>query len=77
MNIFEKGVEKGKELGIERGIEQGMEQGNMKTLIRSIELNMKNFHINLEQACEGLEISVEDYENAKRQIARWEKENKK
>lgn len=73
MNIFEMGVEKGKELGIERGIEQG----NMKTLIRSIELNMKNFHINLEQACEGLEISVEDYENAKRQIARWEKENKK
>ncbi len=69
MNIFEMGVEKGKELGIERG--------NMKTLIRSIELNMKNFHINLEQACEGLEISVENYENAKRQIARWEKENKK
>ena len=69
MNIFEMVVEKGKELGIERG--------NMKTLIRSNELNMKNFHINLEQACEGLEISVENYENAKRQIARWEKENKK
>lgn len=66
MNIFEIGVERGKELGIE--------QGSLKTLVKSVELNMKNFHINLQEACEGLEISVEEYEDAKQQIARWKEE---
>lgn len=70
MNIFEIGVERGKELGIE----QGIEQGSLKTLVKSVELNMKNLHMDLKEACEGLEISVEEYEDAKRQIARWEEE---
>ena len=70
MNIFEIGVERGKELGIEKG----MEHGRLKTLVKSVELSMKNFHMNLQEACQGLEISVEEYENAKRQIARWEEE---
>lgn len=39
-----------------------------------VELSMKNFHMNLQEACQGLEISVEEYENAKLQIARWEEE---
>ncbi|MDE7199534.1 MAG: hypothetical protein K2O15_11730, partial [Lachnospiraceae bacterium] len=64
MNIFETGVE--------RGIELGIEQGNLKTLVRSVELSMKNFQVNLQEACQGLEISVEEYENAKRQVTQWE-----
>lgn len=67
MNIFEIGVERGKELG--------MEQGQLTTLVRSVELYVKNFHMDLQEACKGLEISVEDYEKAKRQIARWENGN--
>lgn len=67
MNIFEIGVERGKELGIE--------QGNLRTLVRNIELYMKNFNMDLQEACMGLEISVEEYEKAKQQIARWEEGN--
>lgn len=68
MNIFEIGVERGKEMGLEKGLEQG----HFRTLVKSVELNMKNFGIDLQKACEGLEISVEDYEKAKQQIAMWE-----
>ena len=64
MNIFEIGVERGKELGLE--------QGHFRTLVNSVELNMKNYGIDMQKACEGLEISVEDYEKAKQQIAMWE-----
>ncbi len=70
MNIFEIGVER----GMEQGMEQGREQGSLKTLVRSVELTMKNFHMDLQEACEGLEISTEEYENAKRKIALWEAE---
>ena len=69
MNIFEIGVERGKELGIE--------QGRIKTLVRNVELSMKNFHMNIQEACEGLEISVEEYEDAKQRIALWEEDNAK
>ena len=69
MNIFEIGVERGKELGIE--------QGRIKTLVRNVELSMKNFHMNIQEACEGLEISVEEYEDAKQRIALWEEDNTK
>ena len=77
MNIFEIGVEHGKELGIEEGKEQGIEHGTLKTLVRSVELSMKNFHMNMQEACEGLEISVEEYEDAKQRIALWEEDNTK
>ncbi len=73
MNIFEMGVERGKELGIEQGKALGLEEGkkeSLRILVRSVESSMKNFHINLQEACRGLEVSVEEYEEAKRQIAR-------
>lgn len=65
MNIFEMGVERGKELGLEEGKKE-----SLRILVRSVESSMKNFHINLQEACRGLEVSVEEYEEAKRQIAR-------
>ncbi len=73
MNIFEMGVERGKELGIEQGKALGLEEGkkeSLRILVRSVESSMKNFHINLQEACRGLEVSVEEYEEAKRQIVR-------
>lgn len=63
------------EIGLERGIAQGMEQGRLRTMIRSVELNIKKYHVTLREACEGLEISVEEYEDAKRQIACWDEES--
>ncbi len=82
MNILEiglkQGIERGMEYGIARGLEQGrdqgVEQGLRKCLVRNVEAAMKNFNISLQQACEGLETSVEEYEKAKQQIDLWEKE---
>lgn len=77
MNILEIGIERGIEQGIEQGKElgraQGLEQGALKTLVKNVEAAMKNFGIDLSAACKGLEISVEEYETAKKQIALWEK----
>ena len=72
MNIFEIGVE----CGMEQGIEQGIVRGNLQTLVKNVELSVKNFHVSLQEACEGLEISVEEYERAKRQIPQWEEEER-
>lgn len=73
MNIFEMGIEQGIEQGIERGKALGLEEGkkeSFRILVRSVESSMKNFHISLQEACRGLEVTVEEYEEAKRQIAR-------
>ena len=78
MNIFEIGMEHGREVGIEQGKALGLEEGrrqNLLILVKSVELSMKNFHVSLQEACEGLEIPVEEYEKAKQQIAGWEEEN--
>lgn len=61
------------EIGIEHGKELGLEQGTLKTLVKNVESAMKNFNIDLPSACKGLEISVEEYEEAKRQITLWER----
>ena len=77
MNILEigleQGIERGMQIGIEQGIQQGTEIGSCQTLIRNVESAMKNFNIDLKQACEGLGASVEEYERAKEQAARQEK----
>lgn len=70
MNIFEMGIERGKEIGKELG----EEQGRIRTLVKNVESSMKNFHIDLQTACNGLDISIEEYEKAKQQLALWEKE---
>ena len=78
MNIFEIGMEHGREVGIEQGKALGLEEGrrqSLRMLVKNVELSMKNFHVSLQEACEGLEIPVEEYEKAKQQIAGWEEEN--
>lgn len=52
-------------------LEIGIEQGRLQNLVRNVDSVMKNFGIDLPRACEGLEISVKEYEQAKEQIAIW------
>lgn len=81
MNILEIGIEHGKELGVKQGLEQGMEQGlergleqgTLKTIVKNVETAMKNWGLDLPAACKGLEITVEEYEEAKKQISAWKK----
>lgn len=51
---------------LEIGIKEGSEQGSRQMLVRNIESAMKNFEIDLEKACEGLGVSVAEYEEAKK-----------
>lgn len=69
MNIFEMGMERGIEQGKALGLEEGRKE-SFRILVKSVESSMKNFHINLQEACRGLEISVEEYEEAKQQMTR-------
>lgn len=76
MNILEIGMEKGEKIGIEKGIEKGIERGYLQTLVRNVEAAMKNFNIDLQKACEGLDVSVDDYKNAKRRTELLQKEER-
>ena len=61
----EEAASDGHALGLEQGLEQGRTEGELKTLVKNVEAAMKNFHISLKEACEGLGTTVEEYEKAK------------
>ena len=61
------------DIGIARGKEFGEQIGRLKALVENVEAIMDNFNISLKQACEGLNSTVEEYEEAKEQIALWNK----
>ncbi|MCM1123882.1 MAG: hypothetical protein NC416_14975 [Eubacterium sp.] len=61
------------DIGIARGEEIGEQIGRLKNFVENIEAIMKNFNLSLKQACEGLNSTVEEYEEAKEQIALWNK----
>ena len=50
------------------GVNKGIERGEAIRLVKSIEANMRNFHIDLETACKGNDVTVEDYWKAKKCI---------
>lgn len=50
-----------------RGRQEGRQEGIRETIIKNVEGAMKNFGLDLVQACAGLEVSVEEYTLAKRQ----------
>lgn len=54
---------------LEIGLEKGRQEGNRETLVRNVESVMKNFNITLQKACDGLGITIKEYEEAKAQIA--------
>ena len=60
---------------LEIGLTRGEEKGHLRTLVKSVEAAMKNFNIDLQQACTGLGTSVEEYEKAKKQVVLWEEES--
>jgi len=51
------------------GVNTGIERGEAIRLVKSIEANMRNFHIDLETACKGNDVTVEDYWKAKKSIS--------
>ena len=65
----EEAASDGHALGLEQGrtegLAQGRTEGELKTLAKNVEAAMKNFHISLKEACEGLGTTVEEYEKAK------------
>ncbi|MCM1040695.1 MAG: Rpn family recombination-promoting nuclease/putative transposase [Ruminococcus sp.] len=64
MNILEIGLERGRE----QGREQGEELGRMKNMVNSVGALMKNLNLDLQHACESIDITVEEYESARRRI---------
>ncbi len=62
--LYEDGYDSGKD----DGISLGMELGNMKMLVNNVETVMINFHLDLASACQGLDISVAEYEDAKTKL---------
>lgn len=75
---MEQGIEEGRERwikeGKKEGIREGIKEGSTKTLAKNVESAMKNFGIDLEEACQGLGTSVKEYETAKKCAALSEKD---
>lgn len=55
-------------LALEIAKEFGEERGRAKMLIENIDAGMQNFHVSLQEACQGLGYTVEKYEEAKELI---------
>ena len=63
---MERGLKQGMERGLERGLKQGLQHGMQQMLISTVDHAMQNFSLTLEQACEGLGVTVEEYQSAKK-----------
>lgn len=50
---------------IEEGKREGREEGEAKTLVKNVESVMDKFGVDLETACNGVGITVSEYDNAK------------
>ena len=48
-----------------RGRKEGIRFGDARRLVKDIENVMKTFQVTLEKACEGLNVTVSEYEEAK------------
>jgi len=65
MSIYEYNEEYVKKSLFEDGYEEGEAAGMLKSLAKNVEAIMKNLHLSLQEACEGLGTTVEEYEKAK------------
>jgi hypothetical protein len=68
MSIYEYNEEYAKKALFEDGYDMGVTDGAAKNLIKNIESAMQNFHIDLSRACEGLGVTVEEYEAARQRV---------
>ena len=64
----EHGIRQGIEQGMERGMAQGIERGTAENLCRLVDNFMYRRKVTLEEACDALGISADDYNKAERLI---------
>jgi len=65
MLFTEFNLEDAKEVWYEEGLEEGIGKGRQKELVKSVEEVMKNFKVSLEEACRGVGVTVDEYEQAR------------
>ena len=63
---YASGVEHGIRQGIERGMAQGIERGTAENLCKLVNNFMSRRKVTLEEACDALGISSDDYNKAER-----------
>lgn len=63
-----RGMQEGIEKGRQEGIKEGIRKGICENITKSVEAVMKNLGLDLQKACTGLGISVEEYIHAKEQV---------
>ena len=63
---YASGVEHGIRQGIERGMAQGIERGTAENLCKLVNNFMYRRKVTLEEACDALGISADDYNKAER-----------
>lgn len=68
---YKRGMEQGMQQGMRQGMQQGMQRGDARTLISIVDKCMKKNGFTIEMTLESLDISMEDYENAKDIIAKY------
>lgn len=76
MSILECDVEEVKEYirqfaredGLAEGLQAGQQLGEARALFLNVHALMESFHLTLEEACNGLHISVEKYYASERLI---------
>ena len=61
-----QGIERGMAQGMERGMEQGIERGTAENLCKLVNNFMSRRKVTLEEACDALGISSDDYNKAER-----------
>ena len=61
-----QGIERGMAQGMERGMEQGIERGTAENLCKLVNNFMSRRKVTLEEACDALGISADDYSKADR-----------
>ena len=64
----EHGIRQGMERGMAQGMEQGIERGTAENLCRLVDNFMYRRKVTLEEACDALGISADDYNKAERLI---------
>ena len=65
---YTSGVEHGIRQGIEQGMAQGIERGTAENLCKLVDNFMSRRKVTLEEACDALGISADDYNKAERLI---------
>ena len=63
---YASGVEHGIRQGIEQGMAQGIERGTAENLCKLVDNFMYRRKVTLEEACDALGISADDYNKAER-----------